>query len=73
MNNLTGKKWGEIGNKQKEKLLRCAICINGVDGTNVNDGDCIIDFEGFEFSIAGKVVDSEILIDNEEIFYNPCN
>lgn len=70
--NLPGKAWMDVSKDKQEYLLRYANPVNGIDGSNVIEGDCIVDFEGFEFiSIVGKVTDGEIIIDDNAKFYNP--
>lgn len=68
MDKLEGKKWGDLSDAQREELLYKAIL-------NEKVGDSIIDFEGLDISIAGKVVvgaDEDIIeIDNNSVFYNP--
>jgi len=71
MKNLTGKKWGEISEILQQRLLVTTNCIDGRTGNRAVDGECIVDFEGCVFSIAGEIVDSEIVIDPNSEFYNP--
>ena len=71
MKNLVGKTWGELSEQQKEELLSIANAVNGVDGTRAKDGDCIVDFQDYEFSISGKIVEEVIQIDDNSIFYDP--
>lgn len=71
MKDLTNKTWGEITEEQKEKLLRCANAVSGIDSNTIKDGECIVDFENYDFSIAGKLIDGEIIINENEKFYNP--
>lgn len=68
--NLTGKRWGELAEIQKESVLKNAVCVDGVDGNEtVADGECICDIG--EYSIPGKIIDGEIKIDKDAKFYNP--
>ena len=69
MNNLEGRKWGELSSKQKSELMGKARVWENVVG------ECIVDFEDLDVSIAGfnKVDDVEavIIIDDNNTFYNP--
>lgn len=72
MDNLVGKKWGELDRETQELLLKNTNFIDGVTGNDiVNDGECIIDFSDI-LSVGGKVIDDEIIIDDNSILYNPC-
>lgn len=66
MNNLVDKTWGELSDTQREELLHKAI-------SNEKEGDSIIDFEESDISIAGRVSEDGIEIDDSAIFYNPIN
>lgn len=68
---LTGKKWGNVKKPFQDWLLKKSNCVNGVNGEKVIEGACIIDFEGYVFSVVGKVVNGEIKIQDEAVFYNP--
>ena len=70
--NLTGKQWNQIIEEEREILLQAARAIDGETGNAATEGECIVDFEGYDFSIAGKIVDDEIVINNESVFYNPA-
>lgn len=65
MNKLVGVRWGALKEETKEFLLENAyIC------DDVREGDCIVDLTN-TLSVAGKVVENEIVIDDEAIIYNP--
>lgn len=71
MRDLTGKTWSEATTEEKETLLIFSNPISGIDGKLVSNGECIVDFAGLDFSICGTVLNDEILIDDDAIFYNP--
>lgn len=80
MKDYTGNFWGDLTSDEQDELLLVAKTIDARTGCNVLSGECIIDFEGYEVSIAGQAIpcyesgmlsDVEILIDDEAIFYNP--
>lgn len=77
MKNLSGKTWGEISKKQKENLLYIARSVDGRTGENSKGGECIVDFDGYDFSIPGKLVvgenESMIEIEDNAVFYGPIN
>ncbi|WP_026883702.1 hypothetical protein [Clostridium akagii] len=74
-NNFVGKQWSDIREDEKDSLLRCAIAVSGVDGRRVQNGDCTVDFEGYNFSIQGFLVNNEnereIIIGDDAVFYDP--
>ena len=75
MKNLIGKKWGQLTSKEQKELLSIANTIDGRTGNTINEvGECIIDFDGTEYSISGKNVFMEdeysLEIDDNAIIYN---
>lgn len=66
-----GQTWGSLTATEKENLLKVALPISALDCTRVEEGACIIDFKGYDLSILGEVINSEIIIKDEETFYNP--
>ena len=70
MNKLVGVRWGDLLDITKEDLLERANCINGINGDLTNEGECIIDLTN-ELSVAGNIVDGEILINDDAIIYDP--
>ena len=75
MLNLKGKIWLELSKEDQEKLLRKANTIDASTGNEIRTkGECTVDFEGTNFSIAGFINDDgEIIIDGTAIFYNPID
>ena len=69
MNNLEGKKWGELTGLQKQELMGKARVWEDVVG------ECIIDFEGMDLSVCGFNESGEeeivIIIDDNDKLYNP--
>ena len=74
MKDLAGKKWVELDEATREKLLSNANAIDGATGNTVNStSECIIDFDN-NISVEGKVVvtddDIEIIINDDAVLYN---
>ncbi|MGL5714353.1 MAG: hypothetical protein ACRCX2_15135 [Paraclostridium sp.] len=72
MKNLENMKWGNLSQTEKELLLKNANCIDGITCNNVDEGECIVDLNE-KFSVSGKVVDYEIIIDDESVIYKTCD
>lgn len=70
MNKLIGLRWGVLPLETKEWLLENVNCIDGATGNNVTEGECIVDFSDV-LSIAGEIIDGEIIIEDNAILYNP--
>lgn len=75
MKNLAGMKWYQLSQGQRDELLLSAVAIDGITGSNTKkSGECIVDFEGTNFSISGHVEIGEdediITISDEAIIYN---
>ena len=70
MSKLKGMKWGEVKKEVQEELLRNCNCIDGSIFKNTFMGECIIDLTE-NLSVAGKIIDDEIIIDDESIIYDP--
>ena len=67
---LVGKKWGELSKELKEDLLSNCNPVDNMCET-VKDGECIVDFLGYEYvSVLGAVKDGEVVIDDEAIIYD---
>lgn len=67
---LIGKKWGELSTELKEDLLSNCNPVDNMCET-VKDGECIVDFLGYEYvSVLGAVKDGEVVIDDEAIIYD---
>lgn len=70
MSKLKGMKWGEVKKEVQEELLRNCNCIDGSIFQNTFIGECIIDLTE-NLSVAGKIINDEIIIDDEAIIYDP--
>lgn len=70
LSGLIGKKWGELSTELKEDLLNNCNPVDNMCET-VKDGECIVDFLGYEYvSVYGEVKDGEVVIDDEAIIYD---
>ena len=70
MSKLVGVKWGSLEKETQDWLLKECNCIDGSTGNNTDDGDCIVDLTE-DLSIVGKIVDGELIIDDNEKIYDP--
>ena len=70
MSKLVGKRWGSLSKDTRSRLLKSATCIDGQTGNEVNGGECIIDLTD-TLSVSGKVINDEIVIDEDAIIYDP--
>ena len=75
MNNLVGKKWGELQEKEREMLLKKASTVDGRTGNELKEqGECIVDFEGTNLSVSGylNVTEDEnsISIEDDALIYD---
>ena len=70
MSKLVGIKWGKLEKATQEYLLKDCDCINAVTVNDAYNGDCIIDLTE-NLSVAGKIVDDDIVIDDDAEIYNP--
>jgi hypothetical protein len=73
--NLIGKRWGQLSSKEQKELLSIANTVDARSGNIMNEtGECIIDFDGTEYSVSGKIVSMEdeysLEIDDSAIIYN---
>ena len=73
--NLIGKKWGQLSSEEQKELLLIANTVDARSGNIMNEtGECIIDFDGTEYSVSGKIVSMEdecsVKIDDNAIIYN---
>lgn len=66
---IKGKKWGELEAYERKMLLSKANCVDGMCNT-IREGECIVDLTE-ELSVAGALVDGEIVIDDEAVIYCP--
>lgn len=71
MKNLIGKKWVELTDVERSELLKNPSPISGESGNRCTDGDCIVDLTEL-LSVFGKVVDGEILIEDDAVIYSPA-
>ena len=70
MSKLVGIKWGRLEKETQDWLLRDCNCVGGRDGSDTNDGECIVDLTD-ELSVPGKIVNGELVIDYDAVIYNP--
>lgn len=70
MSKLVGIKWGILEKETQDWLLEKCDCVDGETGNTVYDGECIVDLTD-DLSIAGKIVDGDIIIDDDAEIYNP--
>ena len=66
---LVGKKWSELSEKEQDVLLENANAVNYTGEDLYGDGECIFDLTE-KYSILGKVVDGEKIIDDDAVIYN---
>lgn len=66
---LVGKKWSELSEKEQDALLENANAVNYTGEDLYGDGECIFDLTE-KYSIVGKVVDGEKIIDDDAVIYN---
>ena len=67
---LVGIKWGMLEECTKEWLLKDCNCVNGATGDTAYNGDCIVDLTE-NLSVPGKIVDGNIVIDDDAKIYDP--
>lgn len=66
-----GVRWGDLTEEEQEELLMDASAVDGRTGDNLKgSGECIIDLT-HPWSVAGRVEDGEIIIDDGAVIYNP--
>ena len=70
MSELVGIKWGKLEKATQEYLLKNCNCVNGATGDTAYNGDCIVDLTE-NLSVAGKIVEGDIVIDYDAKIYNP--
>lgn len=72
MKKLVGAKWGSLDGKTQDMLLFNVKCVDGITGNEVSeDGEWILDLVD-NLSVCGKVVDGEVVIDDDAVIYDPC-
>ena len=67
---LVGIKWGKLEKATQEWLLKDCDCVNAVTVNDAYNGDCIVDLTE-NLSIDGKIVDGELIIDDNAKIYDP--
>ena len=70
MSKLVGIKWGMLEKTTQEWLLKDCNCVNGATGGTAYNGDCIVDLTE-NLSVAGKIVNGDIVIDDDAKIYDP--
>lgn len=70
MSKLVGIKWGRLEKETQDWLLEDCNCVDGRTGNNIDDGECIVDLTE-DLSVPGKIVDGELVIDDNAKIYNP--
>lgn len=70
MSKLVGMEWRKLSEETRNSLLEGASCIDGETGNEVNEGECIVDLTD-NLSVAGRIEDFEIVIDDNAIIYDP--
>jgi len=66
---IIGMKWKDLKEETKQFLLEDAVTSDG-DCNVVLNGECIVDLTD-NLSVEGKVIDGNIIIDNDAVIYNP--
>jgi len=66
---IIGMKWKDLKEETKQFLLEDAITSDG-NCCAVLTGECIVDLTD-NLSVEGKVIDGNIIIDNDAVIYNP--
>lgn len=72
MRSLIGTKWGELKEETREWFLERCNCVDGTTCSDVGQGECIVDLD-FDLSVAGKIKEGEIIIEDEAEIYNSCD
>ena len=70
MKDFNGMKWSDLTQEEKDLLMSEARAVDARNGQSVNDGECIVDLL-YPYSVSGRVVDGEIIVDQEAVIYNP--
>ena len=70
MKNLDNKSWGDLTLREQEHLLSIANAVDLRNCCKVEEGECAVNFEGYDYSIAGEVIDDEIIIEDDAMFYH---
>ncbi len=70
MKDFNGMKWSDLTQEEKDLLMSEARTVDARNGQSVNDGECIVDLL-YPYSVSGRVVGGEIIVDQEAVIYNP--
>lgn len=70
MKDFNGMKWSDLTQEEKDLLMSEARTVDARNSQSVNDGECIVDLL-YPYSVSGRVVGGEIIIDQEAVIYNP--
>ena len=70
-----GRKWGELDEEFRDKLLLSANCVDGRTGNNMkSDGECIVDLQLYSLSVTGRFVrgeeEDEINVNEDAVIYS---
>lgn len=69
MRKFDGMKWNELTTEERKALLKDANAVDGRDGSNVYEGECIVDLI-YPYSVPGEVRDGEIIVADDAVIYN---
>lgn len=70
MKDFNGMKWSDLTQEEKDLLMSKARTVDARNSQSVNDGECIVDLL-YPYSVSGRVVGGEIIVDQEAVIYNP--
>ena len=70
MKDFNGMKWSDLTQEEKDLLMSEARTVDARNSQSVSDGECVIDLL-YPYSVSGRVVDGEIIVDQEAVIYNP--
>ncbi len=70
MKDFNGMKWSDLTQEEKDLLMSEARTVDARNSQSVNDDECIVDLL-YPYSVSGRVVGGEIIVDQEAVIYNP--
>lgn len=70
MKDFNGMKWSDLTQEEKNLLMSEARTVDARNSQSVNEGECIVDLL-YPYSVSGRVVGGEIIVDQEAVIYNP--
>ena len=70
MKDFNGMKWSDLTQEEKDLLMSEARTVDARNSQSVNDGECIVDLL-YPYSVSGRVIGGEIIVDQEAVIYNP--